>query len=343
MSDDQTSERSTFTPTQIPTESVRRFPVHLQLLVLAVVLIGLFALVTESPQALVAAIKNQQTPTPTEPAPLPLAQGMVMSGLSEVSDETRIGADAALVWDVANQRILYEKDPDTVLPLASLTKLMTTLVAYELVAEDTKVSIPDSATMQQSASGLQSGEVFTAARLSTLALLASSNDAAYSLASAIGSRLGTGEETTQFVAAMNIRAEELALPSLRFYNMTGLDLTPTEAGAYGSARDITKLMEYMVITYPELLSVTKDPAARVYNENGDFHDAENTNELVGRIPNLIGSKTGYTDLAGGNLIVAFDAGFNRPVIVTVLGSSRAGRFADVETLINSVLKANPEN
>ncbi len=78
---------------------------------------------------------------------------------------------------------------------------------------------------------------------------------------------------------------------------------------------------------------------RIYNTDGEYHDAINTNDIVSRIPNLIGSKTGYTDLAGGNLTVAFDAGFDRPIIITVLGSSREERFTDVLKLVNAVQEA----
>ena len=66
-------------------------------------------------------------------------------------------------------------------------------------------------------------------------------------------------------------------------------------------------------------------------------DARNTNQETGKFPLLIASKTGYTDLAGGNLALAFDAGFNRPIIIVVLGSSYEGRFADAEKLVWATL------
>jgi D-alanyl-D-alanine carboxypeptidase len=72
------------------------------------------------------------------------------------------------------------------------------------------------------------------------------------------------------------------------------------------------LMEYIVKNEPDILTFTREDAARVYSQTGGFHDAENTNDYIDEIPGLIGSKTGYTDLAGGNLVVAFDAGLNRP-------------------------------
>ncbi len=154
----------------------------------------------------------------------------------------------------------------------------------------------------------------------------------------MGDLLGSGEETAQFVAAMNIRAEELSLHSLSFHNPTGLDRSSTQAGAYGSARDVSFLMEYILEQYPDLLISTTRPSDRIFNTSGAYHDAENTNAIVSEIPNLLGSKTGYTELAGGNLTVAFDAGYNRPIIVTVLGSTRSGRFSDVTTLIEAATR-----
>jgi D-alanyl-D-alanine carboxypeptidase len=95
-------------------------------------------------------------------------------------------------------------------------------------------------------------------------------------------------------------------------------------------------MEHIIQTYPDILIPTQQTAARVYNTNGDYHETENTNDIVNRIPNLIGSKTGYTDLAGGNLTIAFDLGLNRPIIITVLGSTRDERFSDVLKLVAAV-------
>ncbi len=138
---------------------------------------------------------------------------------------------------------------------------------------------------------------------------------------------------------MNIRAAELGLPHLHFLNPTGLDISVTEAGAVGTAREISFLMEYIVSNYPEILAPTTIESARVYNADGAYHDAENTNPIISKIPNLLGSKTGYTDLAGGNLTIAFDAGYNRPIIVTVLGATYDGRFTDVQKLVDAVTAA----
>ena len=193
--------------------------------------------------------------------------------------------------------------------------------------------------MQDGDSGLVAGETIGIQELTDLALISSSNDAAYELGASVGRMLGDQDPTEQFVAAMNIRAEELDLHSLTFNNTTGLDLSDAQAGAYGSARDVSFLLEHIIENYPELLTATTEETVRIYNEAGAYHDTSNTNRFVNEITSIIGSKTGYTDLAGGNLTIAFDGGLNRPIVVTVLGSSRDGRFNDVLTLTTAAQEA----
>jgi D-alanyl-D-alanine carboxypeptidase (penicillin-binding protein 5/6) len=216
---------------------------------------------------------------------------------------------------------------------------MTALVAEELVAEDSTFNVSSAAMAQLGESGFVPGEVLTSQSLRDYSLIASSNDAAYALADAIGDELLDGGKHAAFVEAMNITAEELALPSLKFKNATGLDESATVPGSVGSAADVSKLMAHILKKYQYILEPTTTAYDRVYNEAGAFHEAENTNPVIYRIPNLLGSKTGYTDLAGGNLTIAFDAGYNRPIVVTVLGSGYDERFSDVLTLVAAVQEA----
>jgi D-alanyl-D-alanine carboxypeptidase len=255
---------------------------------------------------------------------------------SGVIESVTLNATAAYVWDVRAQRALYKKNEKETLPLASITKLMTAMVTHELISNMTDVALPLTAIRQEGASGLIEGETLSVEELNELALVSSSNDAAFALANAAGALLGDRDPAQQFIAAMNIRADELNLDSLSFANTTGLDLNTSTPGAVGSAKDVSFLLEHIIEEYPQLISITQEPITRVYNSNGIYHDAENTNAIVGRIPNLLASKTGYTDLAGGNLTVAFDLGLDRPIIITVLGSTRDARFTDVLTLIEAV-------
>jgi serine-type D-Ala-D-Ala carboxypeptidase (penicillin-binding protein 5/6) len=244
-----------------------------------------------------------------------------------------ITASAAYVWDSARERALYSKNPDTRLPLASLTKLMTALVAREVLQGGT-VPITLAAIAQEGEAGFVDGDQFSERDLSDFALISSSNDAAYALAAAAGRALTADARTPEerFVEAMNIRARELGLTNTYFNNPTGLDESGKESGAYGSARDVAFLMEYLVERREEVVETTVRQSAALIDASGYARTAQNTNEAIADIEGLIASKTGYTDLAGGNLVVAFDAGLGRPIIITVLGSTREGRFDDIITL-----------
>lgn len=325
-----------FIPPEVPdVPTPSRFPVRIQLAVLGGLLFillgaGLVPLISGSDSkdanlidtvATAASSTNFQNTTVLSLGDLPVT------------------AQSVYVYDVTAKRALYNKNADTVLPLASITKLMTTLVAHELMTNDDSITIPEVAVRQDGASGLQTGDHFASGSLIDYAMQASSNDAAYALAVAAGSLIDTDYPADRFITSMNVRAEELGLTSMIFYNPTGLDLSPTEAGAYGTAREVTFLMEYILKNYPDLLIETTEATSRIYNNSGEYYEAENTNPTIANIPNLLGSKTGYTDLAGGNLTVAFDAGFNRPIIITVLGSTYNERFSDVETLVNAVQEA----
>lgn len=247
---------------------------------------------------------------------------------------TTIEARAAYVWDVRSGKILFNKNGDEALPIASVTKLMTALVAYELLSATDTVKISEEALNVEGDDGLLLGETFSSQNISDLMLIASSNDGATALALAAGRSIGgSGDPLELFIRAMNVRATELGLTNTKYSNVTGLDLDTVRAGAKGSARDMATLMEYILKNYPEMVSLTKMSSVRILNKSGEYHLVNNTNEIVGEIPSLIASKTGYTDLAGGNLVVAFDAGFNHPVVVSVLGSSFEGRFSDVLTLV----------
>ncbi len=309
--------------------SQRRLVIVFQLAILLFILGGLFSavLIDKKQTASIPATIN------LEDVPIkPRVENDVPQKLSEVE----VRGKAAYVWDVKGQRALYSKNEDTALPLASITKLMTALLAYELVAADTDVKLSSRAISQEGGDGLAAGEDFTMGQLNRLALISSSNDAAFALGASAGALLGDQDPSRQFIEGMNIKADELKLETLVFKNTTGLDISTSEPGAVGSAKDVSYLMEYILNNYPELIEATTLGGARIYNSQGEYHDIENTNEVIYAIPNLLGSKTGYTDLAGGNLTIAFDAGMDRPIIVTVLGSTREERFTDVLRLVNAI-------
>ena len=282
--------------------------------------------------------KNNMALLDANPAEYTIIEDLPPTQFTPISNVS-LEAQAAHVYDVEKNTVLYSQNADAVLPLASITKLMTVLLVAELLEDGSVITISAEAVAQYGNSGLRVGERVTAENLALYSLLSSSNDAAYALAISAGNRLFDGEGVTAFVDAMNMRAQELELTNTSFQNPTGLDISTIESGANGTAEDVTRLMQYLLEHQPELLAMTRASQSRVYSEGGGFHEAANTNPLISTIPNVIGSKTGFTDLAGGNLTIAFDGGFNRPIIITVLGSSFNGRFNDVQELIDATRTA----
>lgn len=247
-----------------------------------------------------------------------------------------IGAQSAFVFDVKEGRVMFERDSNKKWPLASITKLMTALVAREIIDEGAIIPVTEEALSQAGeTTGLQAGDTFSYHRLSDLILMTSSNDGAYALAAAAGAVLEPDNGAAAFVKAMNVRAKELGLNSTYFRNPTGLDISETEAGAYSTAEEVSKLMEYLIKNHPDMLEETTEASGVFYNESGEGLEGENTNKVVEAIGTVIASKTGYTTLAGGNLVVAFDAGVNRPIIIVVLGSTHQGRFYDMLRLVEA--------
>ena len=324
----------TATPEVSLTPAPNRLPVVRQLSILGLVLLAIFS------ASFIPEIIAQFTPGDAEVASVRASEADDTNSIDLTAfDGLSLRAEAAFVVDVNTGEVLYEKNPDLQLPIASITKLMTALVAYEIVAQETNVSIPTLAIEQDGDSGLREGELFSFSALTDLTLVSSSNDGAFAIAAAAGAFLDETAPAESFVEAMNIRADELGLTKTYFRNPTGLDITESEAGAYGSARDIAMLVDHILKTQPEILEATTEAASIFYNANGEYHEAENTNYTVSQIPGIIGSKTGYTTLSGGNLAIAFDASVNRPVIVVVLGSTYTGRFDDVLALTNAAQEA----
>jgi len=281
----------------------------------------------------------------TETTPTPLEERAAVSPDSAFPTDAFAGvtleAEAAYVWDISLQRALYTKNAQAQLPLASLTKLMTALVTYETQENSDEVIITLDALRQEGDNGFREGDTWNTKNLLDFTLMTSSNDGAYALAGSVGRAFAdaTTDPETAFIQHMNKKAEEIGLTHTYFINPTGLDASEAQSGSYGSARDVAFLMEYIIRNASSILAETRHTSAKFTDMTGAVYDATNTNQHISNIPNPLGSKTGYTVLAGGNLVIGFDIGLNHPIVISVLGSTREGRFTDVEKLIARVQNA----
>jgi D-alanyl-D-alanine carboxypeptidase len=256
--------------------------------------------------------------------------------------DLQLKAKSVFVWDISTHRKLFGYQEYEALPLASLTKVMTALIANESIPKDALISITREDLSLEGDSGLFMGERWSVKGLTDMLLVSSSNDAAGALARSSGITLIpngnptiTGDRLYKmaFIDKMNSRSLEIGLINTRFKNESGLDETDGTAGAEGSARDMAILFEYLHRKHPGIIEPTASPSMTVVSESGISHMIQNTNVTANRIVGLIASKTGYTDLAGGNLVVLVDIGINHPIVIAVLGSTQEERFLDIEKLI----------
>jgi serine-type D-Ala-D-Ala carboxypeptidase (penicillin-binding protein 5/6) len=269
--------------------------------------------------------------------------GRLAESVPKPIENIEITAKSAYVYDTATGRVLYAKNEDERLPLASVTKVMAALVASELAPENTVVTITRDAVRTDGDSGLRSGERWALRDLLDFTLTSSANDGARAVALALGalgsSDLSASAVVNDFVERMNLKAAELGMMNTYYFNDTGLDESQVKGGAYGSAKDQALLLEYILREKPLLLAATREPSFSIMSLDGLAHLAQNTDLVIDQIPGIVASKTGYTDLAGGNLVIAFDPEIGRPIIISVLGSTTEGRFADVLALTQASLES----
>ena len=333
---DSAVQATTDTAVNGGTNSVKNiFRSHARELAVLLVIIGLVfsdlvligrtnVLADKEREPLTAAVIISDPPPPAPPPPV-----IPVDPYADLILEAR----AAIVLDLNTDEVLFEKDSHLKLPLASITKLMTALLADELLTPATIITVDDEAIKADGDSGLLAGERFFRKKLSDFSLIVSSNDAAHALATAGGNTLVPGAGVSAFVSAMNTRAREIGLYDTDFYNPTGLDESDTESGGLGTADDVAKLLNHIINHNPDLVEVTNKEQLQIANVDGGVHKVHNTNNAVINIPGLIASKTGFTELAGGNLAIVYDVGLGHLIAIVVLGSSLDGRFSDVETLV----------
>jgi D-alanyl-D-alanine carboxypeptidase len=241
-----------------------------------------------------------------------------------------VEAKSFIVYDIVDKKIIASKDADKVLPLASLTKIMTAVTALTHHDPNEKIKLSDLAIEGGYDLGLKKDQTWTLRELLRYTLVFSSNDGAYAIAHAFGGK-------TAFVKQMNTDAALLGL-SLTFTNPAGLDLGG-ESGGMGTAFDVARLFAIARKLHPEILEATTHTRVSVKAGTTVLTGVPNTNQEINSFFGAEASKTGFTDNAGGNLAIVVDITLGHPVVIVVLGSTREGRFKDVEKLYQALVKS----
>jgi D-alanyl-D-alanine carboxypeptidase (penicillin-binding protein 5/6) len=253
-------------------------------------------------------------PTTTRPIVVPREEAIPtfdVAAFNAVAEpDLALHAKSAVLFDLDSNRVLWVKQAHLRRPPASLTKLMTAVVASDLTSLDTQVTVTgEAAAAEPSRMGLVAGQTLTVRDLLYGALLNSGNDAAFALAEGI-------VPLDQFLSLMNRKAAYLHLRDTHFSTPNGL----TDPENFTSAYDLAVLSAYVARNYPDLVAIaaTRDHVIPAADTHPAFHP-HNLNHFLDVYPGATGLKTGFTDDAGGCLIATATRG-GRHLLLVLMGS-----------------------
>lgn len=234
---------------------------------------------------------------------------------------------SVLVKPDGSERILFEKEGGKILPIASLTKLMTANVVLENYDLSKEIRISKKSVDQEENLGkLEAGKVFSIKYLLYPLLMESSNDAAYALTEVIGER--------EFVKLMNLETQNLGLENTYFFNPTGLDPEQIlNSLNYSTSQDLVKLAKHLFEKQPLIWEILSTPKFSLYGP-----ELINTNQLLAEIPGVIGGKTGYTEKARGCILLVLKSPNNKGYLINVILGSE-NRFEEMKKLIEWLKEA----
>ena len=251
----------------------------------------------------------------------------------EAETSLNISAPSAVLMEPSTGQVLYASNSHEALRPASVTKVMTILLAYEAV-RDGKASMEDMVTVSENAAGyggstilLEAGESIALSNLIKGMCVASGNDAAIATAEYIGG------SQDGFVEMMNARAKELGMNDTHFVNPCGLDAD----GHVTSAYDIALMSRELINNFPEVFEYTTiwhEMMPHQWKKGAGETDMVNTNKLIQSYEGMNGLKTGFTRLAKYSISATAKRGDLQLIAVVMGAETKDQRSADVCTLLD---------
>jgi D-alanyl-D-alanine endopeptidase (penicillin-binding protein 7) len=232
----------------------------------------------------------------------------------------QVTAESYLVANVDTGKVYLSSNPDSVMPVASMSKLITAIVSTNTISPTTTIEItPEEANLPPDGSMLKAGEKFKFSELLYPMLLDSSNVAAEAIASST--------DLMHFLKLMSATAWEVNMPTAYFADPTGLS-PHNEA----SANDIFALARYLYKYRPDILAITRIPHIDVATTTD--HGAHNFDSIHPFVkdPRFIGGKTGRTPEAGETMLTLLRIN-DQPIAFIVMHSSYGYRASDTDLLI----------
>jgi D-alanyl-D-alanine endopeptidase (penicillin-binding protein 7) len=247
------------------------------------------------------------------------------------SDRLRLKSEAAVVLDIKKEEVLFTKNMEEQLPIASLSKLMSILVFLECHPDpDGFATITEKDAEKSGLADLRVGETLALGDLLHACLMNSSNRAARALARA------SGLAPTDFVSRMNRKARELGLKNTFFCEPTGLSEENRS-----TALDCAKLL-YFALQDSVVASISGKTFHRFVSldRTKRVHEIRSTNRLLFRSRNVKGGKTGYNGASGWCLGVMVEGEEGEEVVAVVLGApDKRSRYEDIRSVVEWCMQA----
>ncbi len=245
---------------------------------------------------------------------------LLQSLINNMQPRQEINALSYLAVDINNNSILLERNANQIHSIASITKLMTAMIAYDNINLKNRIVLNQKMLEPWGHSpALFLGSSITAEDLIKASLIQSTNDAAEALA------VFSGKDN--FLNLMAQKARQIGMTNTSFHDVHGLSLNNRS-----NANDLAKMISYIYKEYPQILEITRDNNFWLPDPNGRMLKFRNVNGLY-YINSFVGGKTGYLPQTRQNMASIFNIN-GRPVAIIVLNS--ANSQADIFTIIRKV-------
>ncbi len=257
---------------------------------------------------------------------------MLMIETVSAAVEPVISADAAILVEASTGRVIFEKNADDIRPPASMTKMLTSIIALEWLDPDTPITISQAAAYTEDTTFYWTpGDVMSFHDLNYAMMLVSDNGAAVAIAQAVAGNV------PDFAAMMNEKARELGCYDSNFVTPNGLPA----ADHYSTARDMARIAMYCMQN-PEFREVVRTKKEIIHWLNADKKDeAENTNELLYNdekahftYEGANGIKTGWTSAAGGCLAASAQRNGTELIAIVMHSANHDTRFDDARKMLD---------
>ncbi|WP_300629426.1 D-alanyl-D-alanine carboxypeptidase family protein [uncultured Adlercreutzia sp.] len=269
-----------------------------------------------------------------------LGQTVEQRGLPAVACPN-VTAQYALLMDDKGT-VYFSREANERTHIASITKVMTAIVALENASlEDTVTVTAEAAQVGESTASLAAGDTLTMKAALTGLMVSSGNDAAIAIADTVGAALKTSDDQSNneaFVAAMNAKAAELGMNDTLFANPHGLDIGNYDNEMYSTAHDVALMCQHAMEneTFRDIVAQEKAQITVKRGKEALVINLTSTDLLLGRYEGACGIKTGYTEQAGQSFAGACQRDGSYLYAIVLGAPSENGRFEDAEALFSWV-------